>query len=239
MNKKFIGFTLAEILISLAIVGVIASLTIPALLISYKPKLYAAQLRKIYSQLSTATKEIISEEHADSISLEFGDENYENTDTARGFYYTTAGTVDGGPDFLKKYFKNSKVDCGAGKSNSCMASSYKSKNDQEIGAIDEDYFCVQTVNGQSICTKFDENYEWIDTLGKPQTGATKIVVDINGLKKPNVTGEDLFVMRIDDEGNVADIDSDETKCNVQQSSLTGIEQYASGCLAKVMNNGWK
>ena len=51
MNKKF-GFTLAEVLITLAIIGVVAAITIPILIANYQKDQTATSLKKIYSEIS-------------------------------------------------------------------------------------------------------------------------------------------------------------------------------------------
>ena len=48
------GFTLAEVLITLGIIGVVAALTIPALIHSYKKQVVETRLRKFYSMMSQA-----------------------------------------------------------------------------------------------------------------------------------------------------------------------------------------
>ena len=60
-NKKF-GFTLSEVLITLGIVGIVAALTIPAIMKNYKNRLYVSELKKVYSQLTNATSSIMSDE---------------------------------------------------------------------------------------------------------------------------------------------------------------------------------
>ena len=45
MNNR-IGFTLAEILITLGIIGVVAAMTIPALMTAYKAHRYKSQFLK-------------------------------------------------------------------------------------------------------------------------------------------------------------------------------------------------
>ena len=45
------GFTLAEVLITLGIIGVVASMTMPVLIGSYKKKAAVSQLKKVYSSL--------------------------------------------------------------------------------------------------------------------------------------------------------------------------------------------
>ena len=49
-NKK--GFTLAEVLITLGIIGVVAALTLPALIQNYQKKATATSVKKAYSELN-------------------------------------------------------------------------------------------------------------------------------------------------------------------------------------------
>lgn len=52
MNNK--GFTLAEVLITLGIIGVVAALTMPSLITNYQKKQIVIQLKKAYSTFSQA-----------------------------------------------------------------------------------------------------------------------------------------------------------------------------------------
>lgn len=59
--KKF-GFTLAEVLITLAIIGIVAALTLPSLITKINNKGYAERLIKTYSTLQNVTNIIIQED---------------------------------------------------------------------------------------------------------------------------------------------------------------------------------
>ncbi len=59
MQKK--GFTLAEILITLAIIGVVAVLTIPTVVRNYQKTQTVTQLKKVYSALSNTTNFAIAD----------------------------------------------------------------------------------------------------------------------------------------------------------------------------------
>ena len=61
MNKELRGFTLAEVLITLTIIGVIAALTIPNLMQSYKKHQVEVSLKEAYSILSNAMKMSVAE----------------------------------------------------------------------------------------------------------------------------------------------------------------------------------
>jgi hypothetical protein len=66
-----------------------------------------------------------------------------------------------------------------------------------------------------------------------------VFIDINGPAEPNIAGLDAFVLHITNEGEITDIITDESACNKKSSPGSSISSYASGCLTKVMNNGWK
>ena len=55
------GFTLAETLITLGIIGVVSAITIPSLISNYKKKYTVNRLKQVYSILSNATQLAISE----------------------------------------------------------------------------------------------------------------------------------------------------------------------------------
>lgn len=55
-NKRIFGFTLAEILITLGIIGVIAGMTIPILMNNYLKNQTVTKLQKAYTTLSQAIK---------------------------------------------------------------------------------------------------------------------------------------------------------------------------------------
>lgn len=65
MQKNFTkGFTLAEVLITLGIIGIVSALTIPALISSHKKRVIATQLKQSYTILYNAIK--ISESENES-----------------------------------------------------------------------------------------------------------------------------------------------------------------------------
>lgn len=68
------GFTLAELLITFAIIGVVATLTIPRLITTYDEKIKITQVKKVYSQLSNAFS-MASLEHG-NVTEWFGDGEY-------------------------------------------------------------------------------------------------------------------------------------------------------------------
>lgn len=61
MKKKIFAFTLAEVLITLSIIGLVAEMTIPVLYSSYRKQRIAIQLKKIYVQGNLALQQLALE----------------------------------------------------------------------------------------------------------------------------------------------------------------------------------
>lgn len=61
MKLKFKGFTLAEVLITLGVIGVVAAITLPALISSYNKKITETRLAKFYSVFNQAIKLSVAE----------------------------------------------------------------------------------------------------------------------------------------------------------------------------------
>ncbi len=63
MIEKKLGFTLAEILITLGIIGVVAAVTIPMLISNYQKRSTETQLKKAYSLLVNASRQAIADDN--------------------------------------------------------------------------------------------------------------------------------------------------------------------------------
>ena len=234
MNNKKSAFTFSEVMIGLVIIGVITAMVIPFFYNSHADKVRGTQLKKVCGQISIAISSIISDERSqDEHDLYYGPDTGEREEENSGFYLTSAGTktsndTQGAKYFLNKYFRHSKVNCGPDGTNDCVGKIYKTPEQKEIGTIPSGFYCIKTTNSAAICMKFDET-----------DNVSKIIVDINGAEKPNITGSDLFVMYIENNGNLKDLDKDETHCNMDRTNEeAGILDYAAGCFTKAVGNGW-
>lgn len=234
------GFTLAEILITLTIVGIVAALTVPATMKNYRNKMYTAALQKTYNQLSEAALAIMNDEHVDDFyetkaaSVQ-NEECDQNGDCTKGLGY-----------FLNNYLEPIRKNCGRS-GQLCIgglnAESYKTLSGANAGTIGNAY-CVQTSKGASICGFFN-----------PGNTCMSISVDINGAEGPNVTGRDLFTMDIQNDGTISDYSSgcghdanrpsvlkNNFGCaatNCSNDNAVGIYSKACGCLTSIIEAGWK
>ena len=95
MRRK--GFTLAEVLITLGIIGVVAALTIPTLINNYQKQEYVVGLKKAYAEFNQAL-------------AQFANDNGCPGDLkCTGFFETTSSSDDFANE-IGKYFKGAKMD---------------------------------------------------------------------------------------------------------------------------------
>ncbi len=180
-NKK--GFTLAEVLITLGIIGVVAALTIPTLISNYQKKEYVVALQKTYATITQGFKLMLATEGVDYLA---------NTKFYRQIEKDESGTptnfqsvVDSMNENLKKYFKVSEVCIGA----NCSAASieYSYLNGEPAGDMD-----LTTVPYMQLA---DGSYVYFTVLNSTYTsklGSIIFMIDVNGPKGPNVMGRDTF-----------------------------------------------
>ena len=160
------AFTLAEILITMGIIGVVSAMTVPALNQSWQRDSYTTQLRKIYTEVAQAAVRCKA------------DNNVQNLTEAR----INSGTIR--DKFVAKYFNIIKP-CGISKT-PCFATTYKTITGTNVNS--SSFHNCHTVDviasGAALCTYWSSINE------------IRIIVDVNGAKDPNIIGRDVFAMRI-------------------------------------------
>jgi len=67
-NIKKLGFTLAEVLIVLGIIGIVANMTIPTLIQNVQAEEYITTYKRVYSDISSVVKDIIDENGMGSLA---------------------------------------------------------------------------------------------------------------------------------------------------------------------------
>ena len=59
-----LGFTLAEVLVTLGIIGVVSAMTVPTLMQNHQRKTYVTQLHKVYNELNQAFQQFKNDNNA-------------------------------------------------------------------------------------------------------------------------------------------------------------------------------
>lgn len=167
--KRLFGFTLAEVLITLGIIGVVAAITIPTLMSKYRDKQTVARLTETYSILLQAIRSVQE------------DEGTPDEWKLSGNYYQK----DDSEVIAQKLLPAMKValDCGTVQNDSCFYSGrYKYLNGNYAGAYGgNNIYKIVLMNGTSMAIAHWSDSERID-----------FYVDTNGNRPPNVIGRDMF-----------------------------------------------
>jgi len=200
MKEKKGGFTLAEVLITLGIIGVVAALTIPTLMANWQKVQEVAGLKKAYAEVTEALR-LMANDHGCPDDLR-----------CTGIFATSDQNALGNE--IKKYLKVAK-DCGTkynaneDESTKCFSdavsnyydgshwrSDYNTENGSTYTLITTDGFSIALINGGYDC-------KWGDLFGIPNTPNTnssqicgQLYIDVNGLKGPNNMGRDIFYLYI-------------------------------------------
>ena len=107
--KKKAAFTLAEVLITIGIIGVVAAMTIPTLVANYKKKVVETRLVKVYSTFNQAIK-MSEAEHGPLTTWDAIEETIEYDDENQSYIITESNIVDWYDKYIAPYIKTAKVD---------------------------------------------------------------------------------------------------------------------------------
>ena len=169
--KKRAAFTLAEVLITLGIIGVVAAMTMPSLVANYQRKVLETSFKKSYSVVSQAVQRLIDDEGYIPKSENFGMGEFNVLLTK---YIESTGQIpmDG------KSFIN------------CFTDFYRTYNKRNLSATAQWWF------DDGYFTAVDGTFIFVDNSN---TENLLIGVDTNGKKAPNLLGHDVFLFELDSE----------------------------------------
>lgn len=241
--QRYIGFTLAEVLITLGIIGIVASLTIVPLISQYKKIQYVAKFKETYSIINQA----ITKYESDMGCV--GDLQCTGL-----FNDLIDNNIDKWDYFVTNYFKvlkNCRTDVGAG----CFSSATKYLNAAGTNNYDDANWLYKFVliNGTSVgfhrqtnCNFYGSYFEYCG----------EVYIDINGLAEPNTEGRDSFsqhsvittrrkgIMPLwGTKAHSQYVWSDDLHAwdsgNTSLNCTTESDSYGFGCAARIMDEGWQ
>ena len=175
------AFTLAEVLITLGIIGIVAAMTIPTLIGKYQEKQFKVAYKKVYSELSRAFQEALVEEQFTRTQKSDIKSTEEEFNILKSKFKVL---LDCGSENIERCWKKGDNLCGG----SCSSGNASDGIDMENGHPREGFSsCFVDASGQSWCTFFyKENI---------------FVVDTNGFANPNQFGKDRWGFTFADEDN--------------------------------------
>lgn len=193
MDKK--AFTLAEVLITLAIIGIVCAMTLPALISKINMKHYIAQLKEDYSILSQAHSALAAENGNFAYSIEHcAKESLGNAKNA--CFRDTFATKF-------KSIRTCEEPYNTDKKTSCFPefSQIKHLNGTPASSsyLNASSSTIVLANGSVLLFYLDSANCTFDAEGQfNYKRCGWITLDVNGLKKPNTFGKDIYVLYVMD-----------------------------------------
>lgn len=213
------AFTLAEVLVTLGIIGVVSAMTLPTLTQNYQRKSYVTQLHKVYNEFSQALLKYRNDKNALNL--------------------TEAGLVSQNDtnSFMKSYFKIVK-ECDS--MDDCFADEYNSLQGTVYSSYERNVKSFVLSSGAVIRPSYSND-------GKNKL--LNVGIDVNGKSGPNILGRDLIFFAvyknglIDDYTNIAGCNApltEEERNNMFNSQCNaGAEGSGWGCFGKLLNDNWE
>ena len=181
------AFTLAEVLITLGIIGVVAALTLPSVVQNYQKRSLEVATQKFYSVMSQAIKQYMADEGVDDLrqsSLIGYDDDSDEVITAKN------------DEFFKKYLKAQICEDG------CFADNYKTQTGETSYAIGKS--ADHAIEGRYLLLDgmVVDVYDGLSNALFCNSIPGTVYVDVNGRKGPNKIGYDLWSMDVFYDGTI-------------------------------------
>ncbi len=197
--KRNIAFTLAEVLITLGIIGIVAALTIPSLVAKHQEKQTVAQLKKFYSVMNNAMLRAI-EENGEVSNWGLSTSILDDTEAEDGDIDESSQGRDKFIDIITKYlnttsickYSDNKCEIWYGKNLKGLVNSSDNLSNRII--LNDGTIITNIHISHPKCDYVDGN----NVLQKTYCGPLK--VDLNGKNPPNIQGRDIFDFMISAKG---------------------------------------
>ena len=222
-NIRLAAFTLAEVLITLGIIGVVAAMTMPSLIANYQKKQTVAQLKKVYSTISQAY-EMSKNENGPSEDWIDTSQSI-NSENIKKYVQT----------YWLPYFKSIQECSNYGDcSYDTNAKAPNGNNSAGINLTGNRRYTIILSDGTLIAFV---PFSWNEDAGVHYWGGQqKFYIDLNGAKRPNAIGKDVFLFKIYND-KVTDFCNGYSENDINSScNKTGDGQC---CSTKIMMDGWE
>ena len=244
---------MAEMMIVIAIIGTVAAMTIPTLRLNIEQNKTVAAVKKAYNTLENANAMLLATNDARSIKTICDNRSVSTRPNTPGEYYLQclvhssvlkASFTDIGSDYKMYYYDGSSV----------FRFNKTNNETRQWQTKDGFIFITSTrITGDVGYYWYKKHGDWtaFNRYGKH---TTDVFVDINGTKKPNRIGRDVFLFHINEKGEVipaggnaelqwhGKIYTDDTRKEAWQTSCNGTVVVNSNhpgwdCTGSIIDNG--
>lgn len=220
-GTKLSAFTLAEVLITVTIIGVVAAITMPTLFYKQADEQFIGMMKKYEAIM----QRVFDETSVNGTPVSMWGWNGEDDSAAADAIMR---------DFISQKLQIVKY-CGTKSGDGC-GSEYLGLDGTSKGNWDSDSVLAKSalVDGITMGLKTKSACpEDVDS----QVLCGEVIADLNGRKGPNRIGRDIFYFGIYSNGLFMPLDYDKTKEEINDGCKKGAD--GKTCAAKVMIDDWK
>lgn len=227
------GFTLAEVLITLGIIGVVAAMTIPSLITKYQKKAIETKFKEDFSIIQQVIRSNTANDTEINMAVQDGSSAYLKT-----FFDT----------YFAPYMKYSHVcyekeGCWQNRGPNKTLTGQSCLDDRKGIGIGSGIITIKMYNGTNICIdawswgNYMKTYFGINTSGN----GLSIYIDANGDSGPNVIGKDIYIITYTPEYGILPAGYHESLSTINQNCSKNATGINAGffCLMRIKNHGWQ
>ncbi len=213
--KKMKSFTLAEVLITLVIIGIIAAITVPVVMSNVQKQDTISKLKKVYAMVSQAAN--LTKIDNGLLIDHYIDNDSTPTEEMLNYFKNT---------YFIPYLQIQKECTGYAECGYEKALPWTTISGEEYLFPDMNNGAYYLLDGTFVA--LDVDFDWAD-----------LYIDINGPKKPNKYGRDVFVIEIKGQNNVNKVTGG--WCSSAASVNNDCSSTGRGlcCLQKLINDNWE
>ena len=222
--KKKVAFTLAEVLITLGIIGIVAAMTIPSMISNFQKREIETRLKEDYSIFSQVNKMMIENDVAFNMTAIDGSiRELRNWLDKYAFPYMKVARVCNQPT----------VGCWSGPATYLNGRIFGCS----AGGCGDSWVSFVMNNGTKVATDIGNNAQLRDEMGvdSEADSCLKMYVDVNGDKKPNKFGVDIFLMTFTEDGFMP---AGYTKTPEELARNCSPTSSGTWCMTHVKNSNW-
>lgn len=253
-TRRKVAFTLAEVLITIGIIGVVAAITLPILIQKYQKQVWVNQLKKSVSTWDNGFKMMLADAGTDNL---FDTEFWNSLGVGEDYYdYACDGEMDflaSNDEILKKYFNilsfayvkdGSVKDCSFEMYEyGGSESAYKSLDGKSYPLAAPLARKVQMADGTTVGLQLFSKSSIYQETFPDYAGA--VLIDVNGKnKRPNQWGRDAFTFYVNQKGYLVPmlpyekLKKQPVFCgDFETGDINGATGF--GCEARIIHDGWK
>ena len=213
-QRAILAFTLAEVLITLGIIGIIASMTLPQLIKNYQKKVTAERLKSTYTIIKQA---VLMSEAANGEMNSWVPISDNQADTLKKFiqlYYEP---------YLKVIQQNE-----FSSSDTPYDYEYFTNDGKLIKSAGHTKYSIALINGTYL--HFNSHFNVNNNI--------ELRIDINGKQKPNIVGIDTFYMTVYPKVEMFNEGKNRTQL-LNWCKIPGQLEKQRSCGAVILNDGWQ